>query len=293
MTARARSLESQAQAARRGGPSPAHVSGELRPGVHSSENLRLSDLEAQEQPTSVVRLGGRSAAKLVLVLAVAAAVAYLGINQVWNPQRLPPAQPTATPPPSVAAPATPQPASVRPEITPLPSEPAPAAAPAEAPPPASAEAPRPASAPAPAGVAAEPPPSYEKVIADADHQLESGSSEKARVLYERAIKLRPGGAEALAGLGYIALDRGRTPQAFSYFKRSLAHRPGFGTALFGLAESYRATGDDEIALEHYRRYLAADPGGTDAQAARQHIKTLEGRLAARGAAASQAPPATP
>jgi tetratricopeptide (TPR) repeat protein len=135
-----------------------------------------------------------------------------------------------------------------------------------------------------------PPVSFEKLITDADRQLENGSSEKARGLYERALKLKPGAAEALAGLGYVALDHQRTPQAFSLFKRALAQKPSFGPAIFGLAEAHRTSGDEEIALAHYRRYVAVDPGGTDVQAARQHIKTLEAKLAARGSAVSQPPP---
>ena len=275
-------LKDEAQLARRSSPVrgvPVRTD-ELRPTpLGSSENEPLDEMDADrpEMQTAVVHLGGSSVAKLLVVLVVAALVAYVGISQFWKRPaltgRTPPPPPARVPPPAPIV--VPQPA-------PAPAPPAPAPTPAPPPPVVAAPAP-PAEPPAP-------PVSYEKLIADADHQLENGSAEKARLLYERAIKLKPNAAEALAGLGYVALDRGRIPQAFSLFKKALAGKPSFGPAIFGLAEAHRTTGDEEIALAHYRRYIAVDPGGTDVAAARQHIKTLEARLAARGAAVSQPPP---
>ena len=278
LTGRTNPLRDQAQAARRSSPVrgvPIGRTDELRPTpIGSSEHEPLDEMDPDrpEMQTAVVRLGGSNVLKLLVVLVVAALVAYVGITQFWKR------------PPTVALRPLPPPPAVKvppaPIVVPTPTPPR---TPPPAPPPVVAT-PEPKTEPAP------PPVSFEKLIADADRQLENGSSEKARGLYERALKLKPGAAQALAGLGYVALDHGRTPQAFSLFKRALAQKPDFGPAVFGLAEAHRTTGDEEIALSHYRRYIAVDPGGTDVPAARQHIKTLEARLAARGSAVSQPPP---
>jgi predicted Zn finger-like uncharacterized protein len=273
-------LKSQAQVARRNSPARGVNPGRAAP-VHSSEDLRLSDLESNqpETETSLEPIGSSTLFRLVVVLGVAGLVAFVGITQFWK--RPPPVATRAVPPDSPPIP----PAEVLPPPATAPV-PAPVAAAPAAAPVAVAAAPAPIPAPVPPSKA-EAPVSFEKLIADADHQLENGSGERARQLYERALKLRPGAAAALAGLGYVALDHGRTPQAFSFFKRALAQKPSFGPAIFGLAEAHRTSGDEEIALSHYRHYVAVDPGGTDVPAARQHIKTLEAHLAARGAAAGR------
>lgn len=137
--------------------------------------------------------------------------------------------------------------------------------------------------------------SYDKLIADADRLLENGVTERARSLYERALKMNPSGAAALSGLGYVLLDKGRTAQASALFRKALAQNATLGSAIFGLAEAHRASGQDQAALDEYRRYLAIDPTGTDVPAARQQIKTLEARLSAPAPAAetTEAPAAPP
>jgi predicted Zn finger-like uncharacterized protein len=284
MSARAPALKNQAQDARRASsPGGSRTDELLRPVMGSAGNIPLEELDPErpEIETSVVRLGSGTAWKLLVVLGVAAVVAFVGITQFWKrPGMSLGSRPPIAPPPVVTPAPPPAPVVVP---TPRPPEPTPPVhTPSAAPPPVVAGTPeaRPDEAPV----------SYERLIADADRQLENGSSEKARALYERALKQKPGAAEALSGLGYVALDKGRVPQAFSLFKRALAQKPSLGSAIFGLAEAHRTTGDEEIALSHYRRYISVDPGGTDVQAARQHVKTLEARLAARGSAVSQPPP---
>jgi predicted Zn finger-like uncharacterized protein len=236
-----------------------------------------------EPSTDVMRLRARSVLRLVILIAVAVAVAYAGITQLWLRHPL-----LSAVVPLVSAPST----LMVPPAAPAP-EPAPplAAAAAAVPSPAgssppSAPAPRPAAA-APATAAA---PTYEKLVTEADHALERGATDRARKVYDQALKLRPTGVEALAGLGYVALDRGRTDRAFFFFKRAIAQQPGFAPALFGLGEAYRASGDDEVALEHYRRYISADPKAVDAAAARRQIQSIEERLATRAAGGPTTPP---
>jgi predicted Zn finger-like uncharacterized protein len=115
---------------------------------------------------------------------------------------------------------------------------------------------------------------YEKLVSEADRLLENGATDRAMKLYDRALQLRPNGAEAIAGLGYVSLDRGNTETAINHFRRALSSAP-YAPAVFGLAEAYRAAGNKEQALVHYRRYLSVSPSGADAPAARRQVKALE------------------
>jgi tetratricopeptide (TPR) repeat protein len=90
--------------------------------------------------------------------------------------------------------------------------------------------------------------SYEHLVVNGDKALENGASGRALRLFERALKLQPDGAEALAGLGYVNLDRQRAEAAISYFRRSLSVSP-YAPAMFGMGEAYRALGDRARALE--------------------------------------------
>ena len=204
----------------------------------------------------------------------------------------PAAPPPAAPPPAESPPATPPSEPTAVAAVPATPPPPPAAAPPAAPPavetPASVpdqpvaapatERVRPAGARARAAAAvaggqAAPEVSYEQLVIDGDKALENGASGRALRLFERALKLQPEGAEALAGLGYVNLDRQRAEAAVSYFRRSLAVSP-YAPAIFGMGEAYRALGDRTRALEAYQRYLAVSPSGADAPAARRQMKTL-------------------
>ncbi len=235
-----------------------------------ADAMMLTPTPEPSEVTALVRLRpGVTALKLIFAMSIAGGVAYVGITQLWGNVRSsrtelgpPPATPKAPPRPA-PAPTSPAPDAEAPDVE---APAVPAAEPVPAPPSDELKADS---------------PSYAKLVAEADHLIENGSTDRAQRLYDKALKLRPGGAEALAGLGYAALDRGNGSQAFSFFKRALAADGGFGPALFGLAEAHRAAGDEDLALEHYRKYLAADPGGTDASAARRQIKTLEAKQAAK------------
>jgi predicted Zn finger-like uncharacterized protein len=195
----------------------------------------------------------------------------------------PPAPPPGEPPAVAAAPATPPPppAAAPPAAPPAVETPAsvpdkPVAAPAtERVRPAGARARAAAAAAAAVAAGGEAPPdlSYEQLVIGGDKALENGASGRALRLFERALKLQPDGAEALAGLGYVNLDRQRVEAAVSYFRRSLAVSP-YAPAMFGMGEAYRALGDKARALDAYQRYLAVSPGGADAPAARRQMKAL-------------------
>jgi predicted Zn finger-like uncharacterized protein len=263
------------------------VSQRVTPVGYGSDEIATKSLAVEVEPdTAITRVpSGNSAFKLILVLGVAGAVAYMGITQFWKKPGLLGRRgraPTAAVPAPVVTPPAPPPVAQEPPPPPVAKEVPPP--PKETPPKEATvakETPAEAKVAPKAGEAL--PVSYEKIVAEADRLLENGLSQKARRLYEAALKLKPGGAEALTGLGYVALDRGHTDLAFAFFKKALAQEPSLGAAVFGLAEAHRAAGDEESALEQYRRYVNVDPDGTDVQAARRQIKTIEGHLA-RGSA---------
>jgi tetratricopeptide (TPR) repeat protein len=116
---------------------------------------------------------------------------------------------------------------------------------------------------------------YEKLVADGDRALENGSNNKAKEIYQKALRLRPAGAKALSGLGFVALDRGQIPAAYNSFKRALAINGSLGPALFGMAEVHRARGEKALAVQTYQRYLQLSPKGTEATAARRQVNALE------------------
>ena len=119
------------------------------------------------------------------------------------------------------------------------------------------------------------PESYEKLIANGDRALENGSDSKAKDFYQRALRMRPAGPDALSGLAFVAFDRHQIPAAYELFKRALTAKPSFGPALFGMAEIHRARGEKALAIRSYQRYLQLWPKGSEAAAARRQVKVLQ------------------
>jgi tetratricopeptide (TPR) repeat protein len=113
------------------------------------------------------------------------------------------------------------------------------------------------------------------LVADADRLLTGGSKTKAKELYQRALRVRPGGFKAICGLGFVALDHGQIPVAYEYFKRALAAKASYPPALFGLAEIHRARGEKTLALQSYKHYLQIMPNGSEARAARRQVEALQ------------------
>ena len=124
--------------------------------------------------------------------------------------------------------------------------------------------------------AAEPALSYDALIRRADSALERGRSAAARRDYEQALELRPGAAEALTGLGFIALDTGSANQAATHFRRAAAS--GYADAYIGLGDAYRKLSRHEDALAAYERYLERWPSGNQASVARAQASALRARL---------------
>jgi len=227
-------------------------------GLTVAAGVAFSGIRWQESRTQ-----NRSVAIATLVPKLAGALASSGAARqpAVNPVERQPSPASEAAPALAAAPSAP---STRgPVVEALPSpEPAKAASEPD-------KRARPAPGPAPAD-------SYEKLVAEGDRSLENGLNGKAKDLYQKALGLRPGGAKALTGLGFVALDRGQLAPAYQYFKRALAAKGSFPPAFFGMAEVHRARGEKALALQNYQHYLKASPNGSDAAAARRKVQSLQG-----------------
>src|SRR5262249_42813671 len=100
---------------------------------------------------------------------------------------------------------------------------------------------------------------YDGLVARADKLAENGDCGGASRYYEKALEARPGGVEALTGIGYCFLDRKDYGRALLNFRAALGISPRYGEALIGMAEAYRYQGKKDEAAEDYRRYLQHNP----------------------------------
>ena len=109
-------------------------------------------------------------------------------------------------------------------------------------------------------------------------------------MFRQADRLRPGHPEVQTGLGYCAMDEGRTGAAIGHFRRALASSGSYGPALLGMADASRGQGASRQALEYYRRYVSAHPAGPGARRARMQVDRLEEEV---GESAPPAPTPAP
>lgn len=169
-----------------------------------------------------------------------------------------------------------------------------ASAPDAAPAPAKPDA-GPAGAPgvAPTGPLPTGPEAYDTLVSKADGRAESGDCKGALALYDRALDARPGGVEALTGMGYCLLDSKEPARAQASFRAALGVSPRFGDALIGLGEAYRAGGESGRAAEQFRRYLELYPNGPRAKLAQQRLDAMAPAPAPTPAPAPSDPPPAP
>jgi len=110
--------------------------------------------------------------------------------------------------------------------------------------------------------------------------LNNGNASRARTLYEQALSARPGGPEALTGLGFCLLANGDANAALARFRTASA--TGYSEALIGMGDAYRRIGDIDRALEAYEQYLTRSPSGPHASIARRQADRLRASGAAGG-----------
>jgi predicted Zn finger-like uncharacterized protein len=136
----------------------------------------------------------------------------------------------------------------------------------------------PTSAPTANGAAPAAGRSYDQLVDDGDRYQDEGRSAQARERYRMALQMRPSGAEALAGMGFVDLEDRELSSAISNFRRALSASPSYGEALIGLGEAYTSQGSYEQALGAYNRYLVSNPSGPQAHMARRQVESLQERL---------------
>jgi tetratricopeptide (TPR) repeat protein len=94
--------------------------------------------------------------------------------------------------------------------------------------------------------------------------------------FSEALHLNPQSAEALNGLGFSCVQRGRWTDAAQYFDAALRQRPGYAPGLLNLAiVEHQYLRDLPLALQKYREYLALNPPPTNAEPVIAVVRQLE------------------
>jgi predicted Zn finger-like uncharacterized protein len=114
--------------------------------------------------------------------------------------------------------------------------------------------------------------SHEGYISRGQALLEAGQVTTAKRMFEQALFIRPNSSQAHAGLGYVALEKGRPQLAAEHFVA--ATRVGNDDALIGLGDAYRRMSRSRDALRAYQNYLARNPNGRHASIAQAQIERL-------------------
>jgi putative PEP-CTERM system TPR-repeat lipoprotein len=99
----------------------------------------------------------------------------------------------------------------------------------------------------------------ELLAARADAWLALDKQERARALYEKALRVRADDAAAMIGLGRLAFLNGDPATAHAFADRILARDPKHIDALLFKAELLRAQGKGQQAFEIYDKVLALQP----------------------------------
>ena len=106
-------------------------------------------------------------------------------------------------------------------------------------------------------------------------ELAAGSYLRARAFFESALEVKPGSADAMDGLGKVAMGTEDFASALRYFR--VAAERGHPDGYFRLGRAYERLGRNEEAVSAYYTYIKRNPTGTHAAVARAAIKTLEPR----------------
>jgi predicted Zn finger-like uncharacterized protein len=114
--------------------------------------------------------------------------------------------------------------------------------------------------------------SHEGYVSRGQALLEAGQVTTAKRMFEQALFIRPNSSQAHAGLGYVALEKGRPQLAAEHFLA--ATRVGNDDALIGLGDAYRRMSRPRDALRAYQNYLTRNPNGRHASIAQAQVERL-------------------
>ncbi|HKP58124.1 MAG TPA: tetratricopeptide repeat protein [Polyangiales bacterium] len=120
--------------------------------------------------------------------------------------------------------------------------------------------------------------SHEAYISRGQKLLEAGQVTNAKRMFEQALFIRPNSTEAHAGLGFVALEKGRPKLAVEHFNE--AKRGGNAEALIGLGDAYRRLGRNRDALRAYQTYMNEHPKGAQISIARAQVERLSDEASA-------------
>lgn len=148
---------------------------------------------------------------------------------------------------------------------------------------------RAATPPPAAGTAV--PRDYDRLVAEGDRLQNDGRTALAEERFRAALAVRPNGAEALTGMGYVEIDRRNYGGAVSRFRQALQSNGHYSDAYIGLGEAYASQSRYEQALEAYNRYVEVNPGGSRASMARRQIESLQDRVRHAHEEPAPSPPA--
>jgi len=127
-----------------------------------------------------------------------------------------------------------------------------------------------AAAAAPAGAAP-----YEQLLADGKARYGKGQSKAALALLTQAVAQKPDGAEALALLARVQLERGAVDQALANARRAVQANPSNADAYLTIGAAQQQNARDGEARTAYEKYLALAPKGAYASEIRSVLRTLK------------------
>lgn len=96
-------------------------------------------------------------------------------------------------------------------------------------------------------------------IQTANKHYQSKRFTEAEAVYRQILESNPQQAEALYGLGVIALEKGKDSDAENFLETALEYQPDFVQALFNLGNLRQTQGKLNEAIEYYQQALALQP----------------------------------
>lgn len=109
--------------------------------------------------------------------------------------------------------------------------------------------------------------------------FQTGRSEEALALIQKAIQLKGNRAAYHSNLGNVLQSQGRLREAGACYQRALLLKPDSAEVYVNLGNIFKEQGQIDSSLTCYRRALALSPGLADAAAAEANILLLKGDFA--------------
>lgn len=122
---------------------------------------------------------------------------------------------------------------------------------------------------------------------------DAGSYAEAQAKFTKALELKPGFSQALAGQGRVAMAEGRWAEAFNLYKQAWSADKSSLEALLGMADASLGMGDLAEAEKRYKDTLEEDPASHLALTGLAIARVLRGALPEASADLEKALEASP